>query len=119
MAQVDTSAQHGSSDDGDDWSAVQDPNTRRKIQNRLAQRKFREKARLQREEAERAAVNQYRASGAYVAPTPDEVDTGSETGLPWGSLSFRQAVAAGTVKEQSSRETSIYAAASRTGGSSR
>jgi hypothetical protein len=79
-----------------------------------------EKVRLQREEAERTAENQRRASAAYVAPDADEIDnSGEESGLPWGSLSMRHVVAAGKAKEQSSRETSLSAAASRAGGSSR
>ena len=78
-----------------------------------------EKVRLQREETERREVNEQHAGAAYSAPEPDEVDTGDESGLPWGSLSFRHVIATGKAKEKSSRETSLYAAASRTGGSSR
>ena len=78
-----------------------------------------DKVRQQKEEQERGAADQMRAGGAYTAPEPDEVDTGDEAGLPWGSISLRHVVATGKAKEQSSRETSLYAAASRTGGSSR
>ncbi|OQO07615.1 hypothetical protein B0A48_07312 [Cryoendolithus antarcticus] len=103
----------------DDWSVVTDANERRKIQNRIAQRKFRDKARQQQEEAIRSADNQAKAAGSYTPVEPDDVDTGDEEGLPWGSLSLRHIIATGRAKEQSSRETSVYAAASRAGGSSR
>ncbi|OQO13091.1 hypothetical protein B0A48_02555 [Cryoendolithus antarcticus] len=103
----------------DDWSVVTDANERRKIQNRIAQRKFRDKARHQQEEAIRSADNQAKAAGSYTPVEPDDVDTGDEEGLPWGSLSLRHIIATGRAKEQSSRETSVYAAASRAGGSSR
>ncbi|KAK4499846.1 hypothetical protein PRZ48_008032 [Zasmidium cellare] len=103
----------------DDWSAVKDPGERRKIQNRIAQRKFRDKARQSREDAERQAENERRAAGAYTAPEPEEVDNAEEPGLPWGSVSMRHVIKTGKAREQSSRETSLYAAASKAGGSSR
>ncbi|KAF2168839.1 hypothetical protein M409DRAFT_20854 [Zasmidium cellare ATCC 36951] len=103
----------------DDWSAVKDPSERRKIQNRIAQRKFRDKARQNREDAERQAENERRAAGAYSAPEPEEVDNAEEPGLPWGSVSLRHVIKTGKAREQSSRETSLYAAASKAGGSSR
>lgn len=111
---------------------AQDSNTRRMIQNRIAQRKFREhnncnrkrnpqtntsagdKVRQQRVNAE----IQRGAAGSYSTPEPEDLDTGEE-GLPWGSISLRHVVSSGRNKEQSSRETSIYATASKAGGSSR
>ena len=77
-----------------------------------------EKVRQQREESERNAENQRRAGGSYSTAEPEEVDSGEE-GLPWGSISLRHVITAGRTKEQSSRESSIYAAASKAGGSSR
>lgn len=108
----------------DEWSEVKDPNERRKIQNKLAQRRFRDKVREQKEETEREMENQRQAGSSYTSPEPSEIDQGSElSGLPWGSLSMRHIVETGKSKEQnsqrSSRENSVYAAASRTGGSSR
>jgi len=41
----------------DDWAEVQDPEERRRIQNRIAQRKFREKTREQAERAAREETN--------------------------------------------------------------
>lgn len=121
----------------DDWSGVTDANERRKIQNRIAQRKFRkskmkmrgkedrtnsslgDKARQLREENERAAENQRRAGGAYTTPEPEDIDDDHEEGLPWGGISLRHVFETGRSKEQSSRETSINTAVSRAGGSSR
>ncbi|WPG98810.1 Hypothetical protein R9X50_00160600 [Acrodontium crateriforme] len=103
----------------DDWMSVRDPSKRRKIQNRIAQRRFREKVRQQREEAERVAENERMASGAYKPPDPEDIDDSNESGLPWGSLNIRHVIETGRSKEQNSRDTSVYAAASKAGGSSR
>ncbi|KAJ4344568.1 uncharacterized protein N0V89_012312 [Didymosphaeria variabile] len=126
------STQGGSSSSGrdpsrsksDEWSEVKDPNERRKIQNKLAQRRFRDKVREQKEEAEREVENQRRAGSAYASPDPDNVDQSRDlSGLPWGGISMRHIVETGKTREEksqrSSRESSVYAAASRTGGSSR
>ena len=77
-----------------------------------------DKVRQQREDSERNAENQRRAGGAYSTVDTEDLDV-NEEGLPWGSISLRHVIKAGRTKEQSSRETSIYAAASKAGGSSR
>ncbi|KAF2740412.1 hypothetical protein EJ04DRAFT_531052 [Polyplosphaeria fusca] len=108
----------------DEWTEVKDPNERRKIQNKLAQRRFRDKVREQKEDTEREVENQRRAGGSYASPEPGDIDQGRDlSGLPWGGISMRHIVESGKSKEansqRSSRENSVYAAASRTGGSSR
>ncbi|KAI5358822.1 putative basic-leucine zipper domain-containing protein [Septoria linicola] len=103
----------------DDWSHVSDPNERRKIQNRIAQRKFREKVRQQREDTERQYENEQRAAAASNAPEAEDVEDAQEAGLPWGGISMRHIIRTGKEKEKTSRDTSLYAAGSKAGGSSR
>ena len=83
-----------------------------------------DKAKEQREDAEREVENQQRAGGAYTSPQAGQLDSGRElSGLPWGGISMGHIVESGKNKEQSSQKSSpqnsVYAAASRTGGSSR
>jgi hypothetical protein len=83
-----------------------------------------DKAKEQKEESERDIENKSRAGNSYASPEPRDIDQGHElSGLPWGGISLRHIVETGKSREQhsqrSSRENSVYAAASRTGGSSR
>ncbi|KAK4669781.1 uncharacterized protein QC763_205977 [Podospora pseudopauciseta] len=74
------------SKESDDWSAVTDPEMRRRIQNRIAQRKFRDKAREQKERDQRDALNEQYADSSYRIRSADElVDEGD---LAWGSFSM-------------------------------
>ncbi|KAF2630721.1 hypothetical protein BU25DRAFT_408000 [Macroventuria anomochaeta] len=105
-----------------EWSEVTDPVERRKIQNKLAQQRFRAKAREQREDAEREAENRRQAASSYTPPEAAQLeDHHTLSGLPWGGLSFKHVVVVGQDKErssqQSSQENSVYAM--RAGGSSR
>lgn len=83
-----------------------------------------QKAKEAKEEADRREENRRKAGAAYVAPDPNALaPEGELSGLPWGGVSFKHIMETGKTKEQqsqqSSRESSVYAAASRTGGSSR
>ncbi|KAK4230357.1 hypothetical protein QBC38DRAFT_40330 [Podospora fimiseda] len=96
----------------DDWSEVTEPEERRRIQNRIAQRKFREKAREQRDRAQRDVQNQQHAGSSYHIAGPDELqldDGGDLSGLPWGGLNMRHVVARGHASASASAGSDHYA----------
>ncbi|KAK3372110.1 hypothetical protein B0H63DRAFT_483885 [Podospora didyma] len=77
----------------DDWPEVTQTEERRRIQNRVAQRKFRERALTQREKAQRDAINQQYAASSYMAPADEDVVDGNLSGLPWGGLNIHHLAA--------------------------
>ncbi|KAM3516075.1 hypothetical protein MY11210_000357 [Beauveria gryllotalpidicola] len=78
------------------WADITDPEQRRRIQNRIAQRKFREKARENREMKERHMRNLEHAGNSYRIPSAADIPgDGALSGLPWGSVNLGHVVSRG------------------------
>ncbi|KAK4445174.1 hypothetical protein QBC34DRAFT_166066 [Podospora aff. communis PSN243] len=81
-----------SSSKSDDWAEVSDAEERRRIQNRIAQRKFRMKTREQMERAQRDAANETFAPGSYRIGGEAFYREDELSGLPWGGFDTMQMV---------------------------
>ncbi len=122
----------------EDWRNIEDKTERRRIQNRLAQRKYRkctnrtwthsfpdqsilgDLQKQKRDDEARVAENQQVAGSAYAAPeAKDLARNANPAGLPWGSISLKHVVETGKAKQeraqQASREGSAGPVYSRQG----
>ncbi|KAH7020216.1 hypothetical protein EDB80DRAFT_702622 [Ilyonectria destructans] len=104
----------------DDWKDVSEPAQRRRIQNRNAQRKFRQKIKETAEKAERDSLNQSNSQNSYRTLDALEMAEESEvSGLPWGSINLRHIIAKGHEEQRTqAQQNQLLADASILCGSS-
>lgn len=94
-----------------------DAEERRRIQNRLAQRKYRDKKKEEEEAQYRDSENQDKAGAVYRTAAEVDYDTDEElSGLPWGSLSLSHVVKKGVEKRGSEGSGSGSGRGGGTGG---
>ncbi|KAH0548213.1 hypothetical protein GP486_008071 [Trichoglossum hirsutum] len=105
----------------DDWSRETDPYIRRRIQNKLAQRKFRERTKIEKQEKERNAKDTEQAEAIYSRFNPNDLEDGGD--LPWGGISIKHVMKTGMAKDRFSSQSSAAGSSpnlpSGTGSSSR
>ncbi|KAF1815851.1 hypothetical protein P152DRAFT_390075 [Eremomyces bilateralis CBS 781.70] len=100
----------------DSSQKVNDAAERRREQNKMAQRRFRQRAKEARDEMERDKQNQERAGASYSAPESSELDQPSNLeGLPWGGISMQHVIQTGVEREKLSQAGSQDTAAPMAG----
>ncbi|KAH7124973.1 hypothetical protein B0J13DRAFT_531242 [Dactylonectria estremocensis] len=80
----------------DEWNHVSERTERRRIQNRNAQRKFRQKVKETTEKEKRDYLNFTHAQNSYrIQDALEMVEESEVTGLPWGGINLRHIIAKG------------------------
>ncbi|KZF26898.1 hypothetical protein L228DRAFT_265249 [Xylona heveae TC161] len=105
----------------EEWDHITDPSERRRVQNRVNQKRFRDKQKKKKEDEVRARDNQERAGAAYTVPDSEDLEADVDLpGLPWGGVSLKYVIEQGKARQSEMKEASRETSASSvryTGGS--